>query len=202
MTWDECTLDMFLNISETEKIEDEAERIATLVSICSGIDKDKLLDMPYSEFSKITSDSIGFLSTKHPTGIVQEYYTINGERYFMNMSVENMPTGQFIDYSEQLKKDSTDFKALLAILLIPDGKKYAEGYKTSEIKEKVGNMLFIDVWSICFFFTQVLIAYTKASLLSSKRKLMKAKKRSISPFQKKKIDEAIVILDQQINGLG
>lgn len=105
---------------------EEIDIQATMIAILSDMTVDEVLDLPISQYRKLTTQ-MQFLktppkSTKHCSKI-----KIDGKEYRVLDKVEDMTAGQYIDYETYLQQN--DIKMLpyiLSCLIIPKGEKYGD----------------------------------------------------------------------------
>lgn len=97
---------------------DPDENVAELVSVLSGIPKDILLDLPYSEFIKL-SNSCDFIKD----GIEEKpqyIYELDGIKYGMQFDFSKMTTAEYLDIDHFSKDNHIDnLHILMAIIYRP-----------------------------------------------------------------------------------
>jgi hypothetical protein len=86
-----------------------------------------------------------------------------------------------------VKNADKNVKELLAVFLIPEGKKYGD-YDLEEVIDEIYNYLPIAAArAISFFFTLVLQSLTKATLISLERRTKKELKKAKTKEEKEKV---------------
>ena len=185
--------------------EDEALEInINLLSVLCDVSVEEIEDLPLTEFSKLVKQT-EFLK-EMPKVEIKDNYVINGKKYVLLANVQKMTTAQYIDYQTLVKNADKNVKELLAIFLIPKGKKYGE-YDLEEVINDIYNYFPIaDARAVSFFFTLVLQSLTKATLISLERRTKKELKKTKTKEEKEKIEmllETIRLSKDSIpNGIG
>ena len=89
-----------------------------------------------------------------------------------------------------------NLKNIVAIFMIPEGKKYGDYDLDEVIDELYNNMPIADAYSVCFFFTLQLQSLTKATLYYLERKIKKEMKKEKNKMRKEKIAEGLEQIQQ------
>lgn len=109
------------------KLEDEnlddIDKTICILSIISGIDKDVLYSLPYTEYKKIV-ELLSFISSDLDNKL--EYSVeINGDEYVFNHDIMKYTTRQVIDIEELSKDNLTDnLHILMAVVYNKNGEEY------------------------------------------------------------------------------
>lgn len=189
--WNEISIKTFdeissLVVNRSSVNDDEALEInINLLSILCDVDVEEIENLPLVEFSKLVSQT-EFLK-EMPQVDIKEKYLINGHKYVLCANVAKMTTAQYIDYQTLVKNADKNVKELLAVFLIPEGKKYGD-YDLEEVIDEIYNYLPIAAArAISFFFTLVLQSLTKATLISLERRTKKELKKAKTKEEKEKV---------------
>lgn len=185
--WSDISIKKFDEIKKALKtnFNKELEANLAMLSILCDVDVEEIENLPLVEFSKLVSQT-EFLK-EMPQVDIKEKYMINGHKYVLCANVAKMTTAQYIDYQTLVKNADKNVKELLAVFLIPEGKKYGD-YDLEEVIDEIYNYLPIAAArAICFFFTLVLQSLTKATLISLERKTKKELKKAKTKEEREKI---------------
>lgn len=131
-SWSECTLNQFQQIN-TLKLEDDFDNIVSMISILSGIDKAILLDLPYTEYTKLVAlCSFGNNPVENSTPTL--IFTLNGIEYGFRQQISKQTTSEFIDYDTFSKGENVvdNLHIVMAILYRPIITKKSETEYTIE----------------------------------------------------------------------
>lgn len=149
----------------------EELKIKGLVTLIFDID---LNDIPINKLDYYISQ-LNFLSEKIPTREIQKFYTINGHNYKLFRDINKLTSGQYLDYQNYLKQPQIEYNKLLSVLLIPDGKKYLDGYDIEEVHEDLLHINVIDLNSISNFLLRQSLKFIKHSVNYSILKIWRTK---------------------------
>lgn len=135
--------------------------------------------MQMPEFKKCI-DGLKFMQKEMPKMKVKEQYNLNGNVYFLHKKLEQFKVGQYIDYERIMKsgKGIDIYADFIALFLTPnEDDSYGDGYDVATVINDIRKYMSIaDACSIAAFFFRQSRAFIVASLLSSRRKVMKAMK--------------------------
>ena len=186
MDWTKVSLKQYNDIKEIVLNPDfsEEDRLILLINILFGIDA---LKLKTSELNKYIND-LKFLNTTPPKMKLKEKYKLGENWYILKRNLKDFTVAQWIDFQNFLKNgsDTDNYPNLLSVFFIPEGEtEYGENYNIEQVRQDINNYLSIaDANSIASFFLTYQKASLIASLLSTKRKIMKA---PLEKKEKKKI---------------
>ena len=146
MKWKDVTLRQFNRLQEALKIEDEEEKVIEIAEIMLGED---VVNLPISEFKKKISE-LSFLSEPIPNSIPPKKITVNGHKYYVDCLLGNITTAQYIDFTNHSK--TNDLSKILSAFLIPESRKYNDGYDMIEVMNDINDLPITVVNDIAFFF--------------------------------------------------
>ena len=148
-SWKELPIGLFMDLSKIlrSQISDD-EKVFKCAALLKGMDYDDFLDLPIDEARDAVADA-SFL-------------------YKLMRNTDGMTTAQYLNYQSIAGIPPEDgIDELMAIILIPEGKKYGEE-DAEEIKEEIRNNLNIeDALGIANFFTASFEKSMKRILLYS-----------------------------------
>ena len=186
MNWTNLSLRQYNNIKDVFLNPDfsDEDRIILLINICFGVDT---LKLKTSELNKYIND-LKFLNSAPPKMKLKDKYKLGENWYILRRNLKDFSVAQWIDWNNFLKNgsDTDNYSNLLSVFFFPkDVKDYGEGYDIEQVRQDINNYLSIaDANSIASFFLTYQKASLIASLLSTKRKIMKT---PLEKTEKKKI---------------
>lgn len=181
MNWTDVSLKQYNDIKDVFLNPDfsEEDRIILLINICFGVDTLKLKP---SELNKYVND-LKFLNTTPPKMKIKSTYVLGANTYTLKKDLKDFTVAKWIDFQNFLKNgsDTDNFPNLLSVFFLPEGQtEYGENYDVEQVRQDINNHLSIaDANSIAGFFLRYQKILLIASLLSTKRKILKA------PLEKK-----------------
>lgn len=181
MNWTDVSLKQYNDIKDVFLNPDfsEEDRIILLINICFGVDTLKLKP---SELNKYVND-LKFLNTTPPKMKIKSTYVLGANTYTLKKDLKDFTVAKWIDFQNFLKNgsDTDNFPNLLSVFFLPEGQtEYGENYDVEQVRQDINNHLSIaDANSIAGFFLLYRKTLLIASLLSTKRKILKA------PLEKK-----------------
>ena len=207
--WNDISIDIFNKLKAIDyKRGDDFEELnanISLLSILCGVEEDEIAKLTTGEFNKLLIQT-EFLK-EMPKVKIQDKYIINGNKYEVFLSLKKMSVAQYIDFQTYYKDVKKYFKELLSVFLIPQGKKYGEGYDIDITIKEIGEHLsIVDANSILFFFAILFQSLTKTMLTYSIKDMKKMKKKMKSQEEIEKMEMAIQQMEKAkdlvINGAG
>lgn len=194
MKWSDITLksyqDLMFFLNSKEKMTDldrnlEIYRILTGEDI-SNLELDKLQDK---------LNELAFLNKTYEARVPDTEYVIDGKKYTVQLNLNKMTAGQYIDFQNLYKDYSKNLKYLVMCFLIPKGKKYAEDYDVMELGDYLYDKIPITIVSdVMFFFAKQLEVLTKITLTSSIKMMKKQIKKEKDPEKKQALQKALDLL--------
>lgn len=193
--WNEISVNTFnelknIDYNKEDGVLGELEANIEILSILCDVDENDISNLSTTEFQYLISQ-IEFLKTM-PKVKVQDKYVINGKKYKVFLTLKDMTISQYIDFQTYYKDFNNKFAECLSCFLIPEGKKYGEGYDIAEVIDDIGNHLsIVDANSIMFFFVLLYRSLTKVTLGCSIKDLKKIMKKTKDREEKNKLKIAI-----------
>lgn len=197
-SWDNVSIGQYAEIMAVNDMKcDDIDKCVQWLSILTGNDEDHYLDMKLpllqEEFKKLA-----FLSTEMKPlepRFKNGKYKVGDTQLILTPSSNAMTAGQFIDYQNTLATSPEDTAMLCAIVLVPKGCTYNNGYDVFDLKQTLYEQFpIVDALGISFFF-QKMYDVLRATILRSSRKALRRemKKREIlrDPEKIKTLQEAI-----------
>lgn len=163
-------------INESDKTEDEKSLL--LASVVYGIEYKELLNMKIERLRELL-DGLEFLRHPLPKTTVRRKYEVNGRKYTLLKNPSDMTVSQYINFNQLSGDFDSHIPELLAIMLVPEGKKYGEG-DYDQILEDMENFPAVEGLAIANFFTRKFqrlirhsLIYLRAAVWQMKRKIRK-----------------------------
>lgn len=196
MTWKDITLQQYediLQILQDEK--DDFVKTARVVKVVYDIN---LEEIPITEINKYFTEIVDLLNTPIQKAKPKKKYVIGDNVYTVN-KFDDMNLAQFMDYHELAKDIENNINKIVAIFLIPEGKKYNEGYSKEDVDQDVWNLPIEDVTGLAFFQVGRLKKLLKDSLASLIAQTLTM--RGMSWSQKKETIKALYLVWQSTDYL-
>lgn len=180
LDWTNISLQEYIDLEnllmENEEGLEQEDIILKEIQILTGRNP-YTMQMP--EFKKCIEE-LKFMQKEMPKMKVKEQYNLGGNIYFLHKKLEQFKVGQYIDYERIMKegKGIDIYADFIALFLTPnEDDSYGDGYDVSGVVKDIRKYMSIaDACSIAAFFFRQSRAFIVASLLSSRRKAMKAMK--------------------------
>lgn len=120
-------------------------------------------------------NSLAFINERPKPNVAKKEYVINGHKYVTTFNMQNLTTAQYIDFQQLADKSGEMPAEFLSILLVPEGKKYNEGYNLEDVVNDIRNYMSVEdcLGLSAFFFTLL-----QVSMKRSIRKLGKIEKKA------------------------
>lgn len=177
-------------------VEDMQEIQAELLAIYADTDIDTIMSYPLTKYHKLVekfyNDYFTDFSKAEPT--IKDKYTAGDMVLVPMLDFTQITVAQMMDFSVLSVDPIENIEKLLAIFLIPKGKKYNDGYDLMEVQKAILKMDFNEVSPLLAFFLkwfQGCRNHIQISCLEEVRKqtkrIMKLKKR----IQKRKLKRKI-----------
>lgn len=133
----DLTIDKYIELYELDiHGMEELDIQSNIIAILSDMTVDEILDLPIPQYKKLAQQT-AFLATPpqvKPRKINK--VKINGKEYKVLDKVENMTTGQYIDYQSYIQKNEVKMLPyVLSCLIVPNGEKYGESDTIEDMKQ-------------------------------------------------------------------
>ena len=188
MNWTDVSLKKYIELKDLyldPELSDE-DRLIYQIKILFDVDPLKLKP---TELHKYINE-MKFLGEKVPKMKIKSTYVLGGNTYTLKKDLKDFNVSMWIDWTNFLKEgsDIDNYAKLLSVFFFPEGKDvkdYGEGYYLDQVRNDINNYLSIpEANSIASFFLTYQKASFLLSLLSTKRKILKA---PLEKTEKKKI---------------
>lgn len=200
MKWTDITIAQYKLLPSLVELPEGVERNIKLLSILTGVSEDTYLDMPIPELQKAMADCE--ITNVGKEASIKRKYIVNGKEYILTPGASCMTAGQYIDYVNTLHDTPNNYSLLLAILCVPKGCRYNNGYDLmAQAKDFEQHFKWCDVLAISFFFLNLSTSYTKAMLNYLRRKLKRMIRKEKAPERIEQIRKAIEAIETAGHGI-
>lgn len=176
ISWNDVSLGEFIRIQNAMNSEelDETEKTIEIMKVLTK--NENIDDLPISEFNREAWRLVIFKS-EMPHNSIKKKYKLGEVTYRATTKIEDISTGQYIDFSNYTKEkiELEDLSKIIATLLVPEGFNYGKGYDIVDVREAVEEYMPItDVYGISDFFISALQKSFKASLKYLEKAVLKS----------------------------
>lgn len=190
--WDEITWTEYEQLEQVLSSDIPSDfKTVHIVSLLTGLSVNQVENMQVTEFQKLLPH-LEFLQTEPETHYHKFEYTVNEREYIFKGKIDEITTAMYIDYTAYMKEENKDVVKLLSVFFIPKGHEYNDGYDMEQVQSDIGDLCWLDVRAMSFFFRLWLATFMdilKSSLQKSLKKTMKGKTRAEKKEIKKQIKE-------------
>lgn len=177
----DLTLEKYIELYELDiQGLTELEIQSNIIAILSDMTVDEVLDLPIPQYKKLAQQTAFMTVPPQVKPRKISKITINGKNFKVLDKIEDMTTGQYIDYQTYIS--NSDIKMLpytLSCLIIPEGEKYGDSNTVEDLKQ----MTVEEALTISNFFmnkSRTLIRTTLRYLgWKMKRKMKKVKDETV-----------------------
>lgn len=128
---------------------DELDKQVRIVAILSGKPVDEVLNLPLPDYTSMAAET-AFLREPCTPSEIPAGWKLDGLAPVADFT--KITTAQYIDFQAFAKDFPRSLPALLSVFLVPEGKRYNEGYDVTEVQERVKAMPLPDAIGLSAFF--------------------------------------------------
>ena len=162
----DLTLSLFLEVDRVLRSEaDEIDKQVAIIALLSGKDESEILAMPLPDYSALAAKT-DFLRHECPPASAPSRLICGGFTLIPTQDFTKITTAQYVDFQTFSKGGVDKLAELLAVLLIPEGCKYNDGYDFADVVKAVGSVPLPVALGLSAFFFGALSASIRASLTS------------------------------------
>lgn len=149
-SWREISIAKYYEIDNIRKNKvDSHEGVCKLIGILADEPEERVRQLTIREIQSLYSKCM-FIADPFPEfNIKLKNITINGVKYRILHDLENYTISQFIDYSTFAQREHC-ISEILSTILIPEDKKYNEGYSLEQTIKDIENSLDIATATVLF----------------------------------------------------
>lgn len=200
--WDDVSIATYRKIRDLNLDTDlsETEKGMLLLAILCDVDEDDVWSLSVGEVQGMLSQ-ISWINDFDIDRRKYSHYDINGVRYGVELDVNKMTVSQYVDFQNYAKKgvDADNMAEVLSCFLIPEGKKYNEGYDIAATVRDIDTCLsFRKAEGLLFFYLKGLQASIRALRIFSAwmtKKMMKGSPKKEIKAKIKEMDEMLKTLE-------
>lgn len=135
-------------------VEDMQEIQAELLAIYADTDIDTIMSYPLTKYHKLVERFYNdyFTDFSHAEPKIKDKYTAGDMVLVPMLDFTQITVAQMMDFSVLSTDPIENIEKLLAIFLIPKGKKYNDGYDLMEVQKAILKMDFNEVSPLLAFF--------------------------------------------------
>ena len=181
-----------LTDGNTDDMQADMQEIqAELLAIYADTDVDTIMNYPLTKYHKLVEKfySDYYSDFSHAEPAIKDKYTAGDMVLVPMLDFTQITVAQMMDFSVLSTDPIENIEKLLAIFLIPKGKKYNDGYDLMQVQKAILKMDFNEVSPLLAFFLRWFTGcrnHIQISCLEEVRKQMK-KIRKIQKKQKRKL---------------
>lgn len=193
-SWSEMPIGMMERIRDISKLHcSDDEKTFKTAALLAGIPYDEFMNLPIDEARDIVADT-SFIHIVPEKRRVKRVYHIGTRDYKLFKDFTEMTTAQYIDFQAIVGHEDDMMAELMAIVLIPKGCKYNDGYDNAEIVEELRDNLSVEeALSIADFFIKRFDRSIRRVLTMSDA-MMKAARLTASKEKK----EMLMVMEKQV----
>ena len=201
MSWKQISIAQFKRIKEVIDTTPSEEAVWALIGVCYGMTAAEIDNLPLRKAEEYAR-GVSFLNSEPAPSVARKTYVLNGHKYNATLDFTKVTTAQYIDF-QQVWKDSEEHpERVLAIILVPEGHRYNDGYDTNEVIDDIENHMSVcDSMGLTLFFCRLLRISIRLVSMKMKRLLKRARKEGKMSKEQIALMEKIVQLSAYANGL-
>lgn len=195
-----------LSVGQYERIaaitaDDPVEQSVQMLSVLTGESRDTLMDLPLPEYAELTKKAEFLKELPTGRGRVSSFVGNTMELRVMAEPTK-MTAGQYIDYQSIASQEGQHMVELLAVFLIPKGKKYLEDYDVEEVRAVIRDEMPVSVaMGLLNSFLYRLGQSLRASLTFSAWKLKAAARKEKDETKKERMLNSAKELKEAVSSL-
>lgn len=174
-SWKDVKVGTYERMLAADLNQDDPDGIYKLVAVIYNISLEEIMELPLQETAALIK-SVEPLQRRPKNVLVKPEYKLGDTVYEFKSEAQDITTAQYIDFNNTTK-DPAHMAELLAVFLIPKGKKYNKGYDFKKAVEDVRNYLSVpEALSMSDFFmfrwrqlVQVAVKKAKTALKQARK---------------------------------
>lgn len=193
----EMCLGDYLRLLEIYQDDSRSEEDKDLlaVALLNGMSEDEVLNLSIPEYLAL-KEKAGFLFYLPQKEKLKKEYKIGEYTCTLMKDYRQMTAFQYIDFKEFAVAEGEHFAEMLAVILVPKGCTYNNGYHMHELASAIKTDLSIlDCIAIRDFFISKWVRSISNTLRSSERLLKKARRAVDKKMVQKAMEELILMQD-------
>lgn len=153
--YDAMPLGMYLDVLKAAEGLEPEDAMPAIVARMTGLELSAVLAMPIPQYTELTTRLAWMQGDPKPAKI-RKVYNVGQWRLCLSAAKEDLTASQYIDAQTIIADHPEDrLVDMLAVVLIPEGFKYADGYKLDDVKAAIlENLSILDAVAIRDFFEE------------------------------------------------
>lgn len=179
-SWESVPLKVYDEIVKVTNNEDLSpmQKNIEVISLLSNIPSEEIWNMDINKVKKLSIKASFINEFDFDRNNKPKSLTINNMKCTIKYNLNDFSFAQFQDFQTFYQMGTDKYlQNILATIIIPDGKKYGDGYDLDEFTEHLYNEISItDAQTVMFFFTKSLLHsldHTRTYLISQMKKEVK-----------------------------
>lgn len=179
-SWESVPLKVYDEIVKVTNNEDLSpmQKNIEVISLLSNIPSEEIWNMDINKVKKLSIKASFINEFDFDRNNKPKSLTINNMKCTIKYNLNDFSFAQFQDFQTFYQMGTDKYMHnILATIIIPDGKKYGDGYDLDEFTEHLYNEISItDAQTVMFFFTKSLLHsldHTRTYLISQMKKEVK-----------------------------
>lgn len=193
-SWRDVTINEYFDlVDRLDEVTEDYEKEVVKISFVTGIPESDVWNLQLQEFRNYQSKLDWLNSFEISKDVKFNNITIDGEKYSIDTNLQNFTVSQYIDFQTFYPKRKETPKVLgniIACLVIPKGKSYAEGYDIQKLVSDINDKLdILTANEIMFFFLKQSLISTRVMVNYFNWQIKRMKKKSKKKESLKEIEE-------------
>ena len=193
-SWKDVTIDEYFDLCE--RLSDDTltdyEKIIIKIAFITGKNEDEIWNLTWTEFRELQVEALWMDEFNINENVKFKSIEINKQKYSIDTNLQNFTVAQYIDFQTffpKRKENQRIIGNILACFIIPQGKKYAEGYDIKELVDNINsNLDIMTANEIMFFFLKQYLISIRATANYFNWVLKRMKKKSKNKEEMEKLE--------------
>ena len=163
--WDGVTVEQFVEVRKIlkESTLNPEECMIAVAAELAGVTYEELLNMPLEKAAELF-EKANQLREEPRRGRLSTHYQV-GNVILKLTPVKDLTIAQWVDFQTYGKDMEKNIVEILSVVLVPEGKKYNEGYDMDMVKMGIRRYMHVpEAMAVCFFFQRALLRSIRHTL--------------------------------------
>ena len=195
--WNEVSISLWKKMDEVcnRELDSDIEKNIALLALICDCNEDDLYNLSINDLNNEIG-KLGWINRfEYNSDRFPHKLKINGQTYRINPNLQDFTISQYVDFQtfwpKVQKKQYQYMGNLLAVFLVPEGKKYNEGYDAVELAKQLEDNVSIATYnSVLAFFLTLSAASIEVSALYLDWTTRKMEKKAKDPETKELLEVA------------
>lgn len=197
-----CPLGLYEEILQEYRRDDlqELDKQVYAIARLAGLTEDEVLAMPLPDYAEAARKASFLANECKDLPKVAKRYKVAGWTLTPVQDLTKLTAAQYIDAQTYMAKGESAMAELLSVMLIPEGRKYNDGYDIVALQADIrDNLSVADTLALCAFFLTLLVGLIKDTLNYSERLLRRSKGRKAAEMLTR-IEQVRTMISQAAGG--